>query len=143
MMDLQAALGLQQLARVGAMHARRAAIAAAYDDAFADLPVGRPAAVAPGEVHAHHLYAIEVDGRRGTLTRDELQAALGDAGIGTSIHFRALHLHRYYADRLGVGAGEFPHAERLSNTLLSLPLSASLDDHEVARVIEAVRRLVA
>jgi dTDP-4-amino-4,6-dideoxygalactose transaminase len=143
MMDLQAALGLQQLARIQAMHARRTVIAALYDEALADLPIGRPAAVAAGEVHAHHLYAIEVDRRDGHLTRDELQVALGEHGIGTSIHFRALHLHRYYADRLGLSTGQFPHAEKLSNTLLSLPLSASLDDEEVARVIAAVRRLVA
>jgi dTDP-4-amino-4,6-dideoxygalactose transaminase len=143
MMDLQAALGLGQLARIDALHARRKAIVAAYDDAFAGLPFGRPAEVAEGEVHAHHLYAIEADGRDGALLRDELQAALSEAGIGTSIHFRALHLHRYYADRLGVAAGQYPNAERLSRTLLSLPLSASLGDAEVARVIETVRKLVA
>jgi dTDP-4-amino-4,6-dideoxygalactose transaminase len=142
MMDLQAALGLQQLARVDAMHARRAAVSRQYDGAFADLPITRPAPVRDGERHGHHLYAIAVDRVASGLTRDALQAALADSGIGTSIHFRALHLHRYYAERFGLTPGQFPHAERLSSTLLSLPLSATLDDGEVSRVIEAVRRLV-
>jgi UDP-4-amino-4-deoxy-L-arabinose-oxoglutarate aminotransferase len=67
-----------------------------------------------------------------------VQAALADAGIGTSIHFRALHLHRFYAERLGLARGHYPHAERLSDSLLSLPLSASLTDGEVARVIATI-----
>ena len=72
------------------------------------------------------------------VSRDQVQAALAEAGIGTSIHFRALHLHRFYAERLGLARGQFPDAERLSDSLLSLPLSASLSDADVARVIAAV-----
>jgi dTDP-4-amino-4,6-dideoxygalactose transaminase len=142
MMDLQAALGLRQLARLDARHARRAAIAAAYDRAFAGLPLGRPAAVAAGERHAHHLYAVTVEPGRTGFGRDQVQTALAARGIGTSIHFRALHLHRFYAERLGLSTGQFPRAERLSDTLLSLPLSASLSDGEVARVIAAVGEVV-
>ena len=51
MMALQAAIGLQQLARIEAMHARRAAISARYDAELADLPLQRQAPVAPGTVH--------------------------------------------------------------------------------------------
>ena len=138
MMDLQAAIGLGQLARLDQMHARRAAIVAEYDRALAALPLALPAQVAADERHGHHLYAVQVEPSRGGLSRDKVQAALAEAGIGTSIHFRALHLHRFYADRLGVARGQFPHAERLSDSLLSLPLSASLTDDDLARVIAAV-----
>ncbi len=137
MMDLQAAIGLVQLARIDEMHARRAAIAAEYDRALASLPIVRPADVARGERHGHHLYAVQIPGECGR-TRDQAQAALAERGIGTSIHFRALHLHRFYAERLGVARGAFPCAEHLSDTLLSLPLSASLGGEDVARVIDAV-----
>jgi dTDP-4-amino-4,6-dideoxygalactose transaminase len=138
MMDLQAALGLSQLARLDARHARRAEIAEQYDRAFDNLPLIRPAPVAAGERHAHHLYAVRIEPARAGRTRDQVQAALAERGIGTSIHFRALHLHRFYAERLGLSVGQFPHAERLSDTLLSLPLSASLTAGEVAQVIAAV-----
>jgi dTDP-4-amino-4,6-dideoxygalactose transaminase len=124
------------------MHARRAAVASEYDRAFASLPLTRPAATANDERHAHHLYAVLVDASRCGRTRDQVQVALANAGIGTSIHFRALHLHRFYADRLGLSRGQFPQAERLSDTLLSLPLSASLTDDDVARVIAAVTGVV-
>ena len=138
MMDLQAAIGLGQLARLDQMHARRAAIVAEYDRALAALPLTLPAQVAAAERHGHHLYAVQVEPSRGGVSRDQVQTALAEAGIGTSIHFRALHLHRFYAQRLGVARGQFPHAERLSDSLLSLPLSASLTDDDLARVIAAV-----
>ena len=141
MMDVQAALGLHQLRRLAAMHARRAAISARYDDAFRSLPLRRPATVATSEVHGHHLYAVEI-GAGGRRDRDAVQAALAGQGIGTSIHFRALHLHRFYAERLGLARGAFPRAEHLSDTLLSLPLSAALSDQDVDRVIQAVTDVV-
>jgi dTDP-4-amino-4,6-dideoxygalactose transaminase len=138
MMDLQAAIGLHQLARIDASLARRRAIAAAYDEGLRNLPITRPADTRPGERHAHHLYAVLIDPARAGKTRDEVQQALANRGIGTSVHFRALHLHRYYAEKLGLRAGQFPRAERISDTTLSLPLSTSLADAEVDRVIAAL-----
>jgi len=139
MMDLQAAIGLRQLERLDALYRRRAAIAARYDEAFADLPIVTPAPVGPGERHAHHLYAVLVEESACGRSRDALQQALAARGIGTSIHFRALHLHAFYAERFGLARGMFPQAERVSDTTLSLPLSAALTDSEVDQVIDAVR----
>jgi dTDP-4-amino-4,6-dideoxygalactose transaminase len=143
MMDLQAAIGLQQLARVGAMHARRAAITERYDRAFASLPLQRPLPPAPGMVHAHHLYPVLVDPRAAGITRDELQARLRARGISTSIHFRALHLHSFYKEQFGFKRGMFPIAEMVSERTLSLPLASALTNHEIDRVIEAVHECLA
>jgi dTDP-4-amino-4,6-dideoxygalactose transaminase len=68
-----------------------------------------------------------------------VQHALQQAGIGTSVHFRALHLHPFYAERYGFARGMFPVAEAISDTTLSLPLSAALTDAELDAVIAAVR----
>ena len=68
-----------------------------------------------------------------------LQRALQARGIVTSVHFQALHLHPYYAERFGSQRGMFPHAEFVSDRTLSLPLSPALTDGEVDRVIAAVR----
>ncbi|MEQ1759071.1 MAG: DegT/DnrJ/EryC1/StrS family aminotransferase [Vicinamibacterales bacterium] len=138
MMDIQAALGLQQLARIGAMHARRAQIWAAYDRAFAQLPLRRPAAIAARDVHARHLYTVLVEPSEAGITREELEARLQARGISTSRHFRALHLHSYYQRRFDLERGQFPVAERISDTTLSLPLSSSMAPEVVDRVIEAV-----
>ena len=142
MMDVQAAIGLRQLARLYGMHDRREAICRRYDEAFADLPLTLPAPPDAGMVHARHLYTVLVDERLCGVSRDRLQAQLADAGIGTAIHFKALHLHSYYADRFALRRGMFPGAEFVSDRTLSLPLSAALTDEEVDRVIEAVRERV-
>jgi dTDP-4-amino-4,6-dideoxygalactose transaminase len=110
-----------------------------YDEAFADLAITRPAPVAEGDVHARHLYTILV-GKDSGWRRDELADALRADGVSTSIHFRAVHLHSYYANRFGLRPGMFPVAERVSAETLSLPLSPALSDGDVTRVIEAVRR---
>ncbi len=79
------------------------------------------------------------------MTRDAVFSALRDRGIGTSVHFRALHLHPFYAQyqAMGYSRGEFPHAEYISDRTLSLPLSADLRDDDVARVVEALTELLA
>jgi dTDP-4-amino-4,6-dideoxygalactose transaminase len=138
MMDLQAAIGLQQLARIDAMHARRSAIWKKYDAGLSSLPLRRPGPVVFGDVHARHLYTVLVDERAAGISRDELQARLADRGIATSIHFRALHLHTYYQERFGLRRGMFPAAEAVSDTTLSLPLSGGMTDSSADRVIEAL-----
>src|SRR6185503_7794397 len=138
MMDLQAAIGLRQLGRIGAMHARREAICARYDAGLADLPLFRPAPPAEGTVHARHLYPVLVDAAACGLTRDALQRRMREAGVDTSIHFRAVHLHSYYRDRFGLTRGMFPHAEAVSDSTLSLPLSAAIADSDVDRVIDVL-----
>jgi dTDP-4-amino-4,6-dideoxygalactose transaminase len=142
MMDLQAAIGLQQLARIEQLFARRAEIWRRYDEALADLPVVRPTAPAPGERHARHLYTILIEPDRCGHTRDDVQHALHRAGVGTSVHFRALHLHPFYAERFRLSRGMFPIAESISDSTLSLPLSAALTDAEADAVIAAIRSVI-
>jgi len=75
MMDLQAAIGWHQLARLEEHLQRRTAIWRAYDEALGDLPVTRPAPIAAGDLHARHLYNILVNPESG-WSRDNLMAAL-------------------------------------------------------------------
>ncbi len=141
MMDLQAAIGLHQLEGLDGRLRRREQIWQTYDEALAGLAVTRPAPVAGGDVHARHLYTILVDPKSG-WTRDALADALRAEGISTSVHFRALHLHPYYADRFGLTRGMFPVAEMVSDRVLSLPLSGGMTDQQGDRVASAVRRLL-
>lgn len=143
MMDLQAALGLAQLARLDQMQAHRARLWERYEEGLADLPIGRPAPVPSTWTHARHLYTVIVEPDRCGWTRDALQAALGREGIGTSIHFRALHLHTYYAERFGVRRGMFPNAEFHSDHSLSLPFWSGMALPDVDRVVETLARLLA
>ncbi len=140
MMDLQAAIGLPQLARVEANLVRREAIWAQYDLAFANLPVFLPAPAAAQTRHARHLYTLILDLDRLRGSRDDVQAALHKQFIGTGIHYRALHLHQYYRERFGARTGTLENAEWLSDRTISLPLGPQLTDLDVEDVIFAVRR---
>jgi dTDP-4-amino-4,6-dideoxygalactose transaminase len=142
MMDIQAAIGIHQLARVAEMHARRCEIWSRYTGAFEGLPLRLPAPIPPGDVHARHLYTVLVDERAAWLSRDALQARLHEGGVSTGVHFRALHLHPYYQDRFGLRRGMFPVAEAVSDTTLSLPLSAGMSPEAVDRVIEVMHDIL-
>jgi dTDP-4-amino-4,6-dideoxygalactose transaminase len=142
MPDLLAALGERQLERIERNLRRREEIWRRYESGLAGLPIGLPQPAGSGTRHARHLFTVSVDERSAGLTRDALHARLAARGIATSVHFRALHLHPYYATRFGLTPGHFPHAERISATTLSLPLSAAHTDPEIDAVIAAVRSAI-
>ena len=141
MTDLQASLGLHQLARLEQGLARREEIWRRYDEAFADLPLETPPPPEPGTRHARHLYTVLLEEGRCLISRDRFVAALHAEGIGAGVHYRAITEHAFYRDRLGQRLGDFPVAEDIGRRTLSLPLSPGLDDDDVEDVIAAVRRV--
>jgi UDP-4-amino-4,6-dideoxy-N-acetyl-beta-L-altrosamine transaminase len=141
MTELQAALGLSQLQRLGAMQARRTELADRYDTLLAALPLRLPARRA-GCASAWHLYAVEVDDTATNVTRRALFDALRAADIGVNVHYRPIHTQPHY-QRLGFKAGDFPAAERYYANALSLPLYASLTDAQQDVVVATLRSVLA
>jgi dTDP-4-amino-4,6-dideoxygalactose transaminase len=139
MMDLQAAIGLHQLPRLERWLARREVIWQAYDQAFAHLPVELPAAPAPLTRHARHLYTLLVDERRAGVSRDGFLNAMTEQRIGVGVHYLSIPEHPYYRQRFGWKPEDFPHAMEIGRRTVSLPLSAGLDEEDVADVIAAVQ----
>ena len=140
MMDLQAAIGLHQLVRVESAWRRRSAIWSRYDEAFAGLPVERPAPPEPGTKHAYHLYTILVDDARAGVSRDAFLEAMTREGIGVGVHYAALPEHPYYREALGWRPEDTPEATRIGRRTVSLPISPKLREDDVTDVIAAVRR---
>jgi dTDP-4-amino-4,6-dideoxygalactose transaminase len=140
--DLAAAIGLPQLRRVEENWAKRAALWSRYLEAFADLPAALPAPVPAGDRHAYHLFTLALDLERLRFTRDRVLDALQREGIGTGVHYRAVHLHPYYRDTFGYRPEMFPHADALSHRTLSLPFSTRLSEEDVTDVIDAVRKVL-
>jgi dTDP-4-amino-4,6-dideoxygalactose transaminase len=142
--DLQAAIGREQLHRLGAWQQRRAAIAARYDAQLGgvrglELPP-RP----PTDTHAWHLYIVRIDRRAFGTDRDTAAERLAEAGIGTSVHFIPVHHLPYFRNLLGLEAcAELPAADQIFPQLLSLPLHPGLTDSDVDRVCEALTGLAA
>ena len=131
--DLAAALGIGQLAHLDRWQQRRHEIAARYDLALAGIPgIVRPLHPKRGR-HAWHLYIIRVTADYGR-SRDDLAAALAEAGVGTSVHFIPVHHFAAFRASLHPDQPSLPQADRLFPQLLSLPLHPALSDLEVDRV---------
>ena len=95
----------------------------------------------PGWPHRHawHLFIIRVDETTCGISRDGLMQALKAQDIGTGLHFRAAHTHRYYRERYPQLS--LPATEWNSERICSIPLFPDMTDSDVERVITALRGL--
>jgi dTDP-4-amino-4,6-dideoxygalactose transaminase len=136
MTDLAAAIGLVQLDKLEANTARRRAIAARYDEAFADLPIRTPP-TPEGRTHVYHQYTLDVG-----PARDAILAALRERGVGADVYY-PLPVHRQpYIQERGLHA-ELPVTDRAAATTLALPMFPGLSADEQDTVVAAVRDAVA
>jgi UDP-4-amino-4,6-dideoxy-N-acetyl-beta-L-altrosamine transaminase len=138
--DIHCALGLSQLKKLEVNVARRAVLAARYDNTLKDLsPVIRPISRVGGDV-AWHLYVVHIDFDAIGVSRAAVMNALEKAGIGTQVHYIPVHLQPYYQKLYG--ARHLSGAEKYYSSCLSLPLFPSMADSDVDRVSTELKRLV-
>ncbi len=142
MMDIQAAIGIHQLERVEANWQRRQEIWQRYDQAFAGLPITRPAAPEPDTRHAYHLYTLLIDERTARTSRDHFLDGMTRRNIGVGVHYLSIPEHPYYQEAFGWRPENFPNAMRIGRQTVSIPLSARLSNSDVEDVIAAVRSIV-
>ena len=142
MMDVQAALGIHQLARVERNWERRRQIWAHYQHAFAALSLGLPAEVQADTRHAYHLYTIMVDADRAGIERDAFLDVMHRQQLGTGVHYLSVAEHPYYQDRFGWRPEQWPNAMRIGRQTVSMPLSPKLRDDDITRVVAAVTAAV-
>ncbi|MDP8247619.1 MAG: aminotransferase class I/II-fold pyridoxal phosphate-dependent enzyme [Candidatus Tritonobacter lacicola] len=143
MTDIQASLGLTQLAKIEKMNEKRAELAALYDRHLSGIEeILHPRAPDYPHVHSHHLYIVFLDLDRVTVSRDGFLAELKKRNIGTGIHFRAVHTQEYYRT-VGYGPGLLPETEWVSDRLFSLPLFPGMIEKDVCDVAGAIRDAVA
>ena len=130
MTDIQAALGLSQLARLDAYVAARLRLADRYDRLLADLPLRTPGRD-PDSDSAWHLYVVRLEdaGRRRAVF-EHLRAA----GKGVNVHYIPVHLQPDYQSQ-GFAPGDYPVAEDYYARALTLPLYPTLSETEQDRVV--------
>jgi len=144
MTDIQASLGLHQLARLERNLETRESLWEIYDQSLAGLEEIRlPRARAEaGTRHARHLYTIQLELSRLEGDRLGFLQALHAENIGSGIHFVPVHLHPHYRDTYGFRRGDYPNAEHIGDRTVSLPLGASMTEDDARDVTEAVRKVV-
>lgn len=143
MMDIQAALGLGQLAKLDNYWKIRERIFNCYNDGLADLGELITPAAKDGVRHAYHLYVLQIKLEELGVDRNEIIRALRAENICTGVHFIAVHHHSFYRAHFPQPAGSLSRADYASDRVISLPLSARLTDQDANDVIKAVHKVVA
>ena len=133
--SFHAALGLVQLKKLDQMNKRRRDIASRYR---AELS-SKLTFIEDNNKHYHiyHLFPIQLPL---SLDRDEFMDALKKENIGSSLHFRPLHLHSFYSNRNE--ETQFPIANKIYNSVLSLPLFPAMSENDIDDVIKSVNSLL-
>lgn len=143
--DVAARVGLGQMPHLAAFNNRRTELARQYFDKLAG---GAAIKLGVGLPHADfknsnwHMFQIELPLAQLTIDRAGFMEQLKARGIGSGVHYPAIHLFTMYR-ALGFKEGQFPHTERLGRAILTLPLYPAMTDADVARVCEAVNAICA
>jgi len=141
--DIACAIGLAQLDRLDAMLADRARVAGAYREALAGLAtergLGLPCEDAGGDRRGWFVFVVQLPHG---ADRDGTIRALRELGVQSKPYLPAIHLLSFYRDRFGHRAGEFPVCEDIAARSVALPFFPALSEGQVARVAEALTRVL-
>ncbi len=138
--DIAAALGVRQLQRAEALRADRERLAMQYRQELADLAAVSLPPCNDQNLHSWHIFPIRIQLDQLTINRDQLIEQLGEAGIGTSVHWRPLHLHPYYRETFPDQLNSCPTADAVWRKIITLPLFPSMTGSEQEYVIATLRR---
>ncbi|MEG0308369.1 MAG: DegT/DnrJ/EryC1/StrS aminotransferase family protein [Clostridium sp.] len=142
MFDIQAALAKTQMEKLDYMQDVRKHIVDKYTEAFKNLDGVKIPEVAEYTTHSWHLYVLRLDLGKLTIDRDKFIELMGEANIGTSVHFIPVHLMSYYRETYGYSEGDFPVAESYFDTIVSLPLYPKMTEVDTQDVINAVTEII-
>ena len=138
MSDLHAALGFSQLKRLDFFVQKRQEIAKYYDRALKDLPI-----ILPKESldSAYHLYVIQIDNRKTSITRSRLFEYMRSKGISVNVHYIPVHTHPFYKKK-GFKEGDFPNSEKFYQNAISLPIFPSIDKKQLKMVVLSLEEIL-
>ena len=142
--DVAARVGLGQLPHLATFTTRRRELARVYFEQFANLRAGELGLglpVADFTQSNWHMFQVVLPETRLRVKRAELMAQLQAVGIGTGVHYPAIHLFALYR-RLGWKDGDFPHAEYAGRNILTLPLFPAMERADVIRVTSTLVSLL-
>jgi UDP-4-amino-4-deoxy-L-arabinose-oxoglutarate aminotransferase len=141
--DISAALGISQLARVDKFNSRRTELALKYRERLDEVDEILPLSDPPYPIqHAWHLFVVRLDIDKVGLSRDDFMQELKQRNIGTGLHFRAVHLQKYYTESMGTHRGMLPNTEWNSDRICSLPLFPDMTFDDVDDVVEAIKEVL-
>jgi UDP-4-amino-4-deoxy-L-arabinose-oxoglutarate aminotransferase len=141
--DIQAALGIHQLAKLDRFNVRREYLAEQYNLLLKDIPgvvpLGR---VSYPAKHAWHLYIVRFDAEESGISRDRVIQMMGQENISLGLHFHPLHLQAYYQSKYNYRPEDLPHASKAGAEIVSLPLYPLLSEAEQVRIVDTLSKVL-
>ncbi len=138
--DIAARIGLGQLPHVAQFTARRRALARRYFERLdPELGLGLP--LAEFENGNWHMFQVLLPLDSISISRGELIRRMRSRGIGTGVHYPAIHLFSAYR-AMGFREGDFPNAEAIGRATLTLPLFSAMDEADVDRVCSVLAEVL-
>jgi UDP-4-amino-4-deoxy-L-arabinose-oxoglutarate aminotransferase len=143
MTDISAVLGTGQLARIDQFNEKRAKLAGIYRDRLSAIDEILPLADPPySHRHSWHLFIVRLDTDKAGMSRDQFMQELKKRNIGTGLHFRAVHVQKYYRETMNMKKGSLPNTEWNSDRICSLPLFPDMTETDVEDVVDAIKDIL-
>ena len=137
--DIASAIGREQLKKLPKFHQRRQYLAENYFSELEGMDLILPPKPLIGDLHSWHLFVIQLP-EEAKLNRDQMIDFLLKNNVGTSVHYKPLHLHPYWSSRYKYKQGSFPFSTRTFSQMVSIPLFTSLKDSEQNTIIDLIKK---
>jgi dTDP-4-amino-4,6-dideoxygalactose transaminase len=141
MTDIQASIGIHQLAKLEKSIKTRSKYAKIYNEAFKKVPELVTPHLMDNIRHAWHLYPLQVKFDDLKINRNDFIEKLKEKQIGTSVHFIPVPMHPCYK-RLGYKLGNFPKTEEFYNQEVTLPMYPRMTKEDIVYVRDTVVDIV-
>jgi dTDP-4-amino-4,6-dideoxygalactose transaminase len=136
--NIQAAILIGQLKRIETLWENRDRLWRLYEEELDNVNGVRLFTTLPDSRHARHLFTVLVPSEK----RDSILWTLQNKGIGVAVNYRPIHLLKYYRETFGYKEGDFPVAEEIGSSTISLPLYPSLKDEDVIHVTKTLKESI-
>ena len=138
--EMSAALGLVQIERIEELLAKRARVAAWYNERLANMELIDRPWVAPTTTRmSWFVYVVRI---KSPASRNEVMQKLAECGIPSRPYFSPIHLQPFYQEKFGYKPGDFPVTEHLGQVSLALPFSGVMTESQVDQVCNALQEIV-
>jgi len=137
-----AVIGIEQLKKLERFNQKRRQIAKSYLKSLKNLDCVRTPSIIKGIKHSWQIFPIIINPKEAKISRDQLIEKLAKLNVGTSVHFKPVHLFSLYRKTLGYKKGELPVSESIYENILSLPMFPGMTLKDAKYVVKALEKIV-